>query len=121
MQIAMPDWTALLLFAAALLCVTLYGLAVATHFPAAQRTGALAGRGGGWIIRATIVTAGLAAAIAVIAALRHLPGYAAVLAGCAAILVAPLLLKPLPDTFIDGAGGLIVFSAAGLLLALIAL
>lgn len=121
MQVAMPDWTALVLFASALLCVTLYCLAVATHFPAAHRIGALAGPWGGWIIRVTIVTAGVAASIAVIAALRHLPGYATVLAGCAAILVAPLLLKPLPDTFIDGAGGLITFSAAGLLLALIAL
>jgi hypothetical protein len=49
-----------------------------------------------------------------------LPGYAAVLAAGASVLVAPLLLKPLPDYVIDERSGLVGFAALSALLALFA-
>jgi hypothetical protein len=37
-----------------------------------------------------------------------------------AVLIAPLLLQPLPDSFVDGRHGLLAFAAASIVLAAIA-
>jgi hypothetical protein len=46
-----------------------------------------------------------------------LPWHLAVIGGGAALLFAPLLLQPLPDSFVDGRRGLLAFSAAAVSLA----
>jgi hypothetical protein len=48
------------------------------------------------------------------------PLHAAVIGGGLMVLIAPLLLQPLPDSFVDGAGGLLMFAGLGLGLALVA-
>jgi len=52
------------------------------------------------------------------AAWRIMPWPAAVIAGGAAILAAPLLLRPLPDRFVNGRAALLAFSGASVVLAL---
>lgn len=119
MRIATPEWTVLALFIAIVLSVTVYGLALSAHFPAEHRRESLSGPTGGLILWGTMVAAGLAAAAAVRLGWAFLPGYAAVIAGGAAILAAPLVLKPLPDHLIDERGGLLVFAALAALFAAI--
>lgn len=120
MRVALPDWTALGLFAGMVLAVTLYGITVAAHFPAASRRASLQEGAGRLIFWGSIAAAVLVSMLALRFALTALPGYAAVIAGGAAILVAPLVLKPLPDAFVDGHAGLVTFAGLGMLLALIA-
>jgi hypothetical protein len=57
--------------------------------------------------------------LAGLAAAWHLiPWYAAVIGGCAAALMAPLILRWFPDHFVDGGSSLLSFAAAALVLAL---
>jgi hypothetical protein len=46
-----------------------------------------------------------------------LPWHLQVIGGGAMLLFAPLLLQPLPDSFVNGRRGLLVFSAGAALLA----
>ena len=119
MRVALPDWTVLALFTATVLCVTLYGLALSAHFPEEHRRPSLKGPVGNLVIWGSMAIALLAAAVAVRLALASLPGYAAVIAGGIAILIAPILLKPLPDELIDDRAGLLLFAALSGLLAAI--
>jgi hypothetical protein len=121
MRVALPDWTALALFSSLVLLVTLYALALSAHFPAEHRSSALKGPIGGAILWGSFALAGVAALIAVRVALWTLPGYAAVIAGGAAVLIAPLILKPLPDALIDGRGGLLLFAGLAAFLALVSI
>ena len=57
--------------------------------------------------------------VALLAAWRLIPWYAAVIGGGFAILVAPLVLQQFPDRFVDGRASLLSFAAAGALLALL--
>lgn len=117
MRLATPDWTVLALFTGIVLCATLFGLALSAHFPAKQRRLSLRGPVGNLVLWGTIGVSMLAALAALRLGLAFLPGYAAVIAGGAAILVAPLLLKPLPDQLIDDRGGLLMFAVLAALLA----
>lgn len=119
MRVALPDWTALALFAAMILTLAVYGLAVSAHFPREQRREALRNGGGAAVLWGTMAVAGLAAAVALRYALVSLPGYAAVLAAGAALLAAPLVLKPFPDRVVDGRAGLLVLAALAAGLALL--
>lgn len=119
MRVALPDWTAFALFAATILSVTLYGLAISVHFPAEHRRASLQGRSGRFVLWGTAVIALASAVIAMGLAYTALPLYAAVIAAGAAILIAPVLLKPLPDALIDDRGGLLLFAAISALLALL--
>ena len=67
--------------------------------------------GGRWLATA------LACATALALAWHAVPWYATVIGGGAALLFAPLLLQPLPDTFVNGRRGLLVFCAGAALLA----
>ena len=60
---------------------------------------------------------GLAGAAVLVLAWRALPWYATVIGGGAALLFAPLLLQPLPDSFVNGRRGLLVFAAGAIALA----
>jgi len=116
MRVALPDWPTLAVFCGLVLAVTLYALTLSIHFPSEHRRASLRGSLGGAILWGTTMVAVVAAAMAARLGLSALPGYVAVLAGGAAVLAAPALLKPLPDGLIDDRSGLLLFAAlAGLL------
>ena len=52
---------------------------------------------------------------------QTIPWYAAVIGGGAPVLFAPLLLRPLPDQFVNGRAALLSFSAAAAIIALVML
>jgi hypothetical protein len=61
----------------------------------------------------------LALLVGAAAAWALLPWPAAVIAGGAAMLATPLLLRPLPDAFVNGRAALLAFASASALLALV--
>ncbi len=107
----------LVLFMALILVASLHGLAASGHFPRALRSSA---SGVGPIIlfgSMAVAIAGLASGI--VAAVRFIPWYAAIIGGGLAILAAPLVLQRFPDRFVDGRGALLTFAAANLVLAIL--
>ena len=120
MRVTLPDWLALGLFAAAVLALAAYALAVSAHFPREHRRDSLRGIAGTLILWGTVTVAAISAGVAIHTAVTGLPAHAAILAGGVAVLAAPLILKPLPDGLIDEGTGLLLFAglAAGLAFAL---
>jgi hypothetical protein len=112
-------WDALALFMIAIGLLALYGLAVSGHFPAEARVPALRSGLGATILWATVVAAGFAAIITIITALRVLPWAAIIIGGGAMLLFAPLLLRPLPDRFVNGYAALLAFAVGAVVAALI--
>ena len=66
-----------------------------------------------------MVAAGLAAIVTIVAAVRVLPWSAIIIGGGAMLLFAPLLLRPLPDRFVNGYPALLAFAGGAALAALI--
>ena len=87
MRIALPDVTALALFAANVVALAAFGLAVSGHFPLEHRREPLRGSIGAAVLWASIFVSCVAAAAALRMALLRLPGYAVVIAGGTALLV----------------------------------
>ena len=110
-------WAELSLFMIAVLLLSLYGLTVSGHFPAQSRADEFKSGPGAIVIWATIVAACSAAAFVLIIAWTVLPWYAIAIGGGAMLLVAPLLLQPFPDSFVDGPTGLLTFAAGAILVA----
>ena len=106
------DWPALAVFVALVLSVSLYGLTASGHFPSEHRGETLRSTAGTAVLWLTLLVCAAAAAYAVAFASRTLPWYVAVLGAGGALLAAPLLLQPLPDTFVNGRRGLISFALA---------
>jgi hypothetical protein len=104
-------------FAAIVLVVTLFMLAVSGHFPASDRRPSLQTPGGAALLWGTVMATVATTVVAIIFASRMLPWTAATIAGGAAVLLAPLLLKPLPDEFVDGRRGLVTLAAVAVALA----
>jgi hypothetical protein len=104
-------------FMAGVLAVALYGLTASGHFPREVRAASLAGAWGGLALWGTLAVTALAAAGLLLKAWWRLPWHLAVIGGGAMLLFAPLLLQPLPDSFVDSRRGLIAFSAAAAVLA----
>jgi hypothetical protein len=111
-------WLPLLLFMALLLALSLHGLAASGHFPHEHRAAALRSGAGRLLLFGSIAIALGCFAIGITVAWRHIPWYAAIIGGGGVILIAPLAMHPLPDSFVNGASALIVFSGASLLLAI---
>jgi len=109
----------LILFTALLLVFSLHTLAASGQFPREHRAPALASGVGGIVLYGTIAVAITSLVVALLAAWRLIPWYAAVIGGGLAILVAPLVLQQFPDRFVDGRASLLSFAAAGALLALL--
>ena len=84
---------------------------------AEARGAKLTGAWGGVVLWGTLAVTALAAAGLLLKAWWRLPWHLAVIGGGAMLLFAPLLLQPLPDSFVDGRRGLIAFSAAAAVLA----
>jgi len=104
----------LVLFTALVLCAALGALAASGHFPHEHRAPALR-RGFG---RVLLIGACALAALSLAVGGRILPWPAAVIAAGTAILGAPLLLRPLPDRFVNGRAALLAFSGLSILFAL---
>jgi hypothetical protein len=108
----------LVLFTALMLSAALGALAASGHFPHERRAPSLRGGLGGAVLFGACALLGLALIVGAVAAWRILPWPAAVIAAGAAILAAPLLLRPMPDRLVNGRAALIAFSGASVLLAL---
>jgi hypothetical protein len=116
---ALPPLPELALFMALVLVLSLYGLTVSGHFPAEYRAETLKTTAGSLLLWGSLL---LCAAITLLAAQfawRHVPLYAAAIGGGAMVLLAPLLLQPLPDSFVNGRRGLLFFAGLALALTLI--
>ena len=109
----------LILFTALLLVLSLHTLAASGQFPREHRAATLASGVGGIVLYGTIAVTISSLVVALLAAWRLIPWYAAVIGGGFAILVAPLVLQQFPDRFVDGRASLLSFAAAGALLALL--
>lgn len=116
----MTDWPALAIFVALVVSVSLYGLTVSGHFPSEHRGETLRTSMGAAVLWSTMLVCASAAIYAVGFASRTLPWYVSVLGTGGAILIAPLLLQPLPDAFVNGRRGLIVFTLAAVVFAWLA-
>lgn len=106
----------LVLFMALLLAVALGALAASGHFPREHRSPTLTSGAGPFILFGSLALSLLCLAAGIWVAGRAIPWYAIVIGGGAVLLAAPLLLRPLPDAFVNGRGALIAFSGASLLM-----
>jgi hypothetical protein len=112
-----PHWIRLACFMAGVLCVALYGLTASGHFPAEARGPKFTAGSGALVLWSTLAATGLAAAAMLAMSWWALPWYLSLLGGGAMLLFAPLLLQPLPDSFVNGRRGLLAFSAGAVALA----
>ena len=108
----------LVLFTALVLCAALGALAASGHFPHEHRAPALRRGFGRVLLIGACALAALSLAVGGAQAWRILPWPAAVIAAGTAILGAPLLLRPLPDRFVNGRAALLAFSGLSVLFAL---
>lgn len=111
----------LALFIIGVMLLALYGLTVSGHFPAGSRRRELQTPIATVAIAATLLTTGLAAVIIMVIAVNALPWTLIIIGGGAALLASPLLLRALPDGFVDGFAGLLTFAAAVIVTALLLL
>ena len=117
---ALPPLPELAVFMALVLALSLYGLTVSAHFPAEHRAKSLTTPLGMVLLWSTLSLCAVLTVLAAGFAWRHVPLYAAAIGGGAMLLIAPLLLQPLPDSFVNGRRGLVFFSGLALALVLIA-
>jgi hypothetical protein len=109
----------LLLFAGLILAAALHGLAASGHFPDRSKSPAFASAVGAIILFGSIALVLLALAGGIMAALRLVPWYAAIIVGGCALLAAPLVLRWFSDRFVDGRGAPLVFAGVSMALALL--
>lgn len=117
---ALPPLPELAVFMGLVLALSLYGLTASGHFPAEHRAASLRTAGGHLLLWGSLALCAALAIAAAAFAWRHVPIHAAVIGGGGMILIAPMLLQPLPDSFVNGRRGLLIFAGLGLGLALIA-
>jgi hypothetical protein len=118
--VSMPSIADLAVYMSLTLVLALYGLTVSGHFPLEFRATSLKTRAGRTLLWSTIVLSTALAVLTAVFAWQRLPVAAAVIGGGAMVLFAPLVLRPLPDSFVNGRSGLITFAALGLALGLVA-
>jgi hypothetical protein len=111
---ALPPLPELALFMALVLVLSLYGLTVSGHFPEEHRAASLRTAGGQALLWGSIALCAALAVAALVFAWARVPVYAAVIGGGAMVLVAPLLLQPLPDSFVNGRRALVLFTGLGI-------
>jgi hypothetical protein len=117
---ALPPLPELALFMALVLVLSLYGLTVSGHFPEEHRAQSLRTAGGRLLLWGTLGLCTLLALSALAFAWMRVPIHAAVIGGGAMVLIAPLLLQPLPDSFVNGWRALVIFTGLGIALGLVA-
>jgi hypothetical protein len=101
----------LFLFMVLLAAASLHGLAASGQFPREHRAASLQSATGAAILYGSIAVTLLSLLAGVLFAWQTIPWYAAVIGGGAPVLFAPLLLRLLPDSFVNGRAALLVFSA----------
>jgi hypothetical protein len=111
----------LALFIIGVTLLTIFGLTVSGHFPSAVRSEQLKTPLGRLVIGATLLSSAFAAVILIVVAFRVLPWTVIVIGGGGALLAGPLLLRTLPDDFVDGLVGLLTFAAAAIVTAVVLL
>ena len=109
----------LLLLVGLILVASLQGLAASGHFPQRPKGTVFASTFGGIMLFGSIALTLLALVGGIMAALRLVPWYAAIIGGGLALLAAPLVLRWFPDRFVDGRGAPLVFAGIGTALALL--
>lgn len=117
----LPSWPALATFMALMLALSLYGLTVSGHFPSERRGPRLRDMPGAVVLWGTLALMTAILLIALAFAYRTLPTYAAIIGGGFMVLIAPLMLQPCPDSFVNGRRGLLTFTIAGAILAALAM
>ena len=117
---ALPPLLELAVFMGLVLALSLYGLTVSGHFPAEFRDASLRTASGSALLWSTIAVSAALTVLAAVFAWMRVPLYAAVIGGGGMVLIAPLLLQPLPDSFVNGRAGLLTFCGLALGLALVA-
>ena len=115
-----PPLPEMAVFMALVLVLSLYGLTVSGHFPEEHRAASLRTGGGQALLWGTISIGAALALSAAAFAWQRIPLSAAIIGGGAMVLIAPLLLQPLPDSFVNGRRGLLIFTGLGIGLALMA-
>ena len=100
-----------------MLSAGLTALAASGHFPSEHRGAALRSGVGRTILFGACAVSALALLFGAAAAWAVLPWPAVVIGAGAAMLAAPLLLRPLPDAFVNGRAALLAFASASALLA----
>ena len=108
----------LALFMITVLMLALFGLTAGGHFPAEFRADDLKRGTGAAIMWTTMFAALLSGAITLVFALGALPWYMILIGGGMVLLLAPLLLQLLPDSFVNGRAALLTFSGAAALAAI---
>ena len=106
----------LLPFMLLLLSASLCGLSASGHFPAQHRAPTLRSGFGRFILFGSLALCLLCLFSGVALIWRTVPWYAAVIGGGGTVLAAPLLLRPFPDSFVNGRGALVTFSGLSLLM-----
>jgi hypothetical protein len=114
-------WFDLLLFMVLVAAVSLHGLTASGQFPREHRATSLQSAAGAAILYGSIAVTMLSLLAGVLFAWQTIPWYAAVIGGGAPVLFAPLLLRPLPDPFVNGRAALLSFSTAAAIIALVML
>lgn len=111
-----PFWPDLALFMALTLTIFTYVMAASGHFPREVRGAGMAGTTGRLILWASILLIAASSVMALAFAYQVIPWYYAVIGGGFMVLIAPFVLQPFPDNFVDGPAVLILLTllAAGL-------
>ncbi len=117
---ALPPLPELAVFMALVLVLSLYGLTVSGHFPEEHRAASLRTASGQVLLWGTLALCAALAVSALAFAWQRVPIHAAVIGGGAMVLIAPLLLQPLPDSFVNSRRALVLFTALGIGLGLMA-
>jgi hypothetical protein len=118
---AFPSALALTLFVLLILAVSLQALAASGQFPREHRAATFHTPVGGAILFGSMAVSFFALMEGLMFAARTIPWYAAVIGAGAPILFAPLLLRPLPDAFVNGRAALLCFSGIAAVLAFVML
>jgi len=113
------NWGVLVVFALLLMSAALYGLTASGHFPSEHRAETLKSASGATILWGTMALALATALFGLWLAWVALPWTWAVIVGGGVLLMAPLILQLFSDSFVDGRTGLVVFSGAGAMLAVV--
>jgi len=108
----------LVVFIALVVSAVLTALAASGHFPPEHRASSLRSGAGRAILFGACVVSALSLVVGAATAWHVLPWSAAVIGTGAAMLAAPLLLRPLPDAFVNGRTALLAFAGVSALLAL---
>ncbi len=113
---ALPPWFELGVFMAAMLIVVMFVVTVAGHFPVEHRAKELTTPAGALLLWTTSLITTVTALVAIFFVYRLIPTYAAIIGGGFMILIAPYVLHPFPDRFVNGRLSLILLAAAAAIL-----